>query len=102
MTTLRGSPDDQKNVQNLNLLTNSRAALLVALTQVSDHSILVVRSAVVLTERVEDASCTYQTLGQITKYVHADAVSSLRLESVGAVSPVGLYGEGSFCVRERY
>lgn len=50
----------------------------VPLTQVPDHSIFVVRSAVVLAERVKDASSTYQTLGKVPKNVHADTVSALQ------------------------
>lgn len=51
--------------------------LYTPLTQVPHHSVLVVRSAVILAERVEDASRTYQTLGKVPKNVHADAVSAL-------------------------
>lgn len=47
------------------------------LTQVPNHSVLVVWGAVILAERVEDASRTYQTLGKVPKNVNADSVSAL-------------------------
>lgn len=52
------------------------------LTQVPDHSVLVVWSAVILAERVEDASRTYQTLGKVPKNVNADSVSALKVTKV--------------------
>ena len=48
-----------------------------ALTQVPHHSVLVVRSAVILAEWVEDAPRAHQTLGKVPKNVHADSVSAL-------------------------
>lgn len=71
-----------------------RTIALTKLTQVPDHSILVVRSAVVLAERVEDASRANQALGKVPKYMHADAVSALRFTRAAAT------GEPSVAKRE--
>lgn len=58
------------------------------LTQVPDHSVLVIWSAVILAERVEDASRTYQTLGKVPKNVNADSVSALEYVFRRYVLPV--------------
>lgn len=52
------------------------------LTQVANHSILVVWSAVVLVEGIEDAPRAWQTLGEVPIYLNSNAVSTLGIKGI--------------------